>query len=756
MSPRFRTSVDTLCIVDGIWQEKASNLSVVEYSSIVPDRRGRGHLYILVETIGSFPNHAQLQQRLISVAQEYYRASGGSITAGMRLAIKAANAFLFEENLNAPREQRGIAGMTCMVLKDQDAYIGQLGPALLYHVAKGEFQHLPRESTWLSSEKLQDVDISKHPPLGLRRDIEPDLFHIYVREGDVFILASTSLFKLASDDEIAHAVLHRGAHTVRENLEALAGGRDLSMLIIEVLRADQAPVEPEEERVRPPSIAAQRVSLWARISSTLRNFLIPVSEERERPEQLEQGEEFKEEEAEGFSWAVDFKRSAESVWRTLTRLWQGLGALLARVLPEGEPGRRARPPFGYAQDRRDAHRMRAGTVTHADRRWLWVAVLIPVVVILLFALTRFQYERSRQAHFRQLLQAVQDAKASAEASPAAAEQRAKLTQALTLLDEALQLKPQDQGLVAERQATQDWLDRINHVSRIFYFGELKEFPDIEGAKSQLSAVIVHSIDVYVLDLGTDRVYKYLLNETRDSLQALPGDPVLLRKGDQHGQVMVDELLDIAWMEAGGQWGTSNLLILDKKGHIFEYDPAVGLKAFPTADSSAWREPVAAATYYNRLYLLDPRANRVLKYSLTNVGYDGPPSDYFKVETSANVSNAVDMAIDGNVYILHSDGMISKYREGTSVPFSQSNLDEPLRTPCCIFATGFLDEEGYVYVADVENQRIVQFSKGGEFIRQFRSRDPGYMNELRSLFVDEAQKKLYLINGNKLYLVNVPL
>jgi hypothetical protein len=198
-----------------------------------------------------------------------------------------------------------------------------------------------------------------------------------------------------------------------------------------------------------------------------------------------------------------------------------------------------------------------------------------------------------------------------------------------------------------------------------------------------------------------------------------------------------------------------LLALDKQGHVLEYDPQLGLKPFPAADSSSWVEPAAAVGYVGRLYLLDPQANSVLRYVLTNAGYEGPPGDYFAAETSVNISNVVDMAIDGNVYVLHSDGTISKYQEGAGAPFPQSNLDEPLKAPSCIFVTGYMDEDGYVYVADAGNQRVVQFSKAGEFIRQLRSRDPTYMNGLRTLFVDEEEKKLFLINGSKLYLVMLP-
>jgi hypothetical protein len=394
-------------------------------------------------------------------------------------------------------------------------------------------------------------------------------------------------------------------------------------------------------------------------------------------------------------------------------------------------------------------------VAEAERKWLWAVVLIPLVVILLFALTRFQYGRARQAQFQQLVTEFEEARAAAEASTAAAEQRAKLTEALASLTEALAIKPEDEELLAQQKAVQEWLDRVNRLSRIFYFSELQESAGTESAPSQPRRVIVQGIDVYVLDLGTDRVYKYLLNDKRDGLQILPGDAVLLRKGDQRGDMVVDGLLDIAWVEAGGLRGTSNLLTLDQQGQVLQYHPTIGLSEFPTADGSLWGQPVAAAGYYGRLYVLDRQANQILRYVLTNTGYEGAAASYVQAEPAPDLSDALDLAIDGNVYVLHSSGRITKYEEGIGVPFPQTDLDRPLNNPSAVFATGFLDEDGYVYVADAGNQRIVQFSKTGEFIRQFQDRDSTHMDDLRSIFVEEAEKKLFLINGTKLFLAHMP-
>lgn len=733
MSGKLRTSVESFSIVNGEWQERAPNISVSEHSAIIPYRKGRGNLYVLVETIGGFPDHAQVQQQIIGIIQEYFHTSG-SITAGIRAVIKAANVSLFEENLGAPREQRGVAGVTCMVLKDRDAYIGQLGPALLYHIGKGVFQILPKESTWLTSEKLEDVDISRHPPLGLRRDVEPELFHLRVQEGDVLILASTSLAKLAKKDEIASAVAHQDAHSIRENLETLAGGKDISALIIEIRSVSPTVTEVAAERPE----TAHRRGVWSRISSTIRGMFVPAAEEAESAEEV-LGDEVEETKA---LPQVNLKNALRSIWRSVVALGRKSAILLSRMLPEPEAARR--PKRLRARKGKEA--------TRVDAKWLWVALLIPLAIVLLLAFSRFQHERARQAHFRQLVQGVEEAKLGAETAATVEEQRTKLTEALALLGEALKLKPEDTALIEQQKAIFDWLDRINYVKRIS-LRLLKEFPDTETAQCALSTLLMHEREVYVLDVGIHRVYKYLLNEAGDDLQVLPTDPLLLRTGGVYGGVTAGELLGIAWVEAGFQRSTNALLILDKDGHTFEHTGDTQVRALGTADTGGWTEPVAIAGYYGRLYVLDPGANQLLRYGLNDAGYDGSISNYFKIPT--DIHDAVGMAIDGYVYVLHADGKISKYQDGLSVPFPQTNLDEPLKRPSYIFASGVMDEGGYVYVADAENQRIVQYSKAGDFIYQFRSYDPGVMDALKSLFVNEEERKLYLINGNKLYFAPLP-
>jgi hypothetical protein len=76
------------------------------------------------------------------------------------------------------------------------------------------------------------------------------------------------------------------------------------------------------------------------------------------------------------------------------------------------------------------------------------------------------------------------------------------------------------------------------------------------------------------------------------------------------------------------------------------------------------------------------------------------------------------------------------------------LEIPLRKPTAIVSQ---QNSQYIWVADAGNRRIVQFTKNGDFVRQLKPDDPNAMSDLRGLAVDEAAKRFYFVNGNKLYM-----
>jgi hypothetical protein len=735
MSIRLKTAIGHLSIVDGVARERAENVLAIEPSSLIPLGRGKGNLYAIVEVAGEGTGRDELCQLLLeTINKEYFRAPGG-ITAGLRQVIKAANAQLFRENRDRPTAERMIGGVSCVALRENDAYIGQAGPALVYAAHKGELARYPETSPWLDFPPPQWVDEGYVVPLGVRRDVEIDLFHCRVQPGDTIVLAETALAQIAEQDRIASAVVYQEVDIALAYLKRLASGRDCSVMVIEILAAaEEAEAEILEEEEREPVVE-------------LESFAERVRPERERQP----------------AGPSDLKRVAtlgKTLMSRLVGLLQGLGgglmaglatlgsgatALFRRILPGAEAPKRV-PARRVAQ----ARRPRAATEAKGTKVMVAVAIAIPLIAAVFVGVVYLQRGRAREARFVELVEqaeAKHDLALTASDKPTA---RRMLHEAQGLLTEAQTIKQEDPivgGLQGEIQAT---LDEINNVVKLYWVGALQKYDDPGSDPGQ---VIVSGIDIYVLDKGTDRVYKYLLNEVGDGLQALDVDPVLLRKGDQREDIVVSDLVDMVWMPVGGGRQTSNLLVLESGGSLLEYDPVFGLEVLPVGDKDTWRYPQLIGSFFGNFYLLDSQSNQIFKYLPTaDGGYSNPPTAWFQIDV--DLAGVVDMAIDGHIYLLYADGRIVKFMGGELAPFEQTELDEPLRGPTVIF-TSPEEETTFLYVADAGNRRIVQLSKEGQFIRQFKAAEAGVFDQLKSLYVDEIGGKFYILSGNTLYMANIP-
>ncbi len=724
MSIRLKTAIGHLSIVDGMAQERAQNVLVVEPSPLIPLGRGKGNLYVMVEMAGEGMGREELGRLLLeTINREYFQAAGG-ITAGLRQAIKAANAQLFRENRDRLMAERMIGGVSCVVLRENDAYIGQAGPALVYLAHKGELTRYPETSPWLDLPLPQWVEEGYAVPLGVRRDVEIDLFHCRVQPGDTLVLAETALAQIAGQDKIAKAVVYQEVDMALGHLRRLAGKRDCSALVIEILAAAE---EAEIQEEREPVAEVERLK---------------VRPERERrtvgPSSLKRGTTTR-----GLP-RPRLQDLGRGLIAGLGILSRGATAFFRRILPGPET-----QPVPTKRAVR-ARRPQAAAEAKGGRVMVALAIAIPLVVALLVGVVYLQWGQAREARFTEL---VEQARARHTLALTAADKpttRKLLQEAQGLLTEAQTLKPANPTVESLQGEIQTTLDQINNVVRLYWVGALQRYDDPGNNPSR---VIVRGIDVYVLDKGTDRVYKYLLNEVGDGLQDLDVDPVLLRKGDQRGDIVVSDLVDMVWMPAGGGRQTSNLLVLESGGSLLEYDPAFGLGVLPLGGKDQWRYPQLMGSYFGNLYLLDSQSNQIFKYLPTaDGGYSNPPEPWFQIDV--DLAGVVDMAIDGYIYLLYADGRILKFMGGELAPFEQTELDEPLRGPTAIF-TSPDEETKFLYVADAGNKRIVQFSKEGQFIRQFKAAEAGVFAQLKSLHVDEIGSKFYILSGNALYMANIP-
>jgi hypothetical protein len=101
-----------------------------------------------------------------------------------------------------------------------------------------------------------------------------------------------------------------------------------------------------------------------------------------------------------------------------------------------------------------------------------------------------------------------------------------------------------------------------------------------------------------------------------------------------------------------------------------------------------------------------------------------------------------------VYVVLADGTLMKFDSGHLIPFDKKGLELPLKKPVALVAPSGSQS---LWVADAGNGRIVQFTKNGDYVKQFKPDDPGVMSDLRGLAVDEASRRFYFVNGTRLYM-----
>jgi len=146
-------------------------------------------------------------------------------------------------------------------------------------------------------------------------------------------------------------------------------------------------------------------------------------------------------------------------------------------------------------------------------------------------------------------------------------------------------------------------------------------------------------------------------------------------------------------------------------------------------------------YGKNAYLLDPKSGEIIKYSVTS----NSASDWFD-STTKKATNAKSIAIDSNIWILTGDNKIDKYSKGKYIETLALNIFPTLQNPVKIL-TSYINP--YLFILDSGRNRIIAIDKQGKLIKQYQS---AVFDNLIDFAVSADGKEIYLLNGNKIYLI----
>ncbi len=733
---QFEPVFGALRVVGGARRDDAASCTA---ALSPPPRAAHGRegdrLFLLLDLSG--PASPHLYRELREVVAQAYWATEGSITAALRQAATAANRHLFQFNLRAAPTERCYGGLTCAVLHGEDLFILQAGPACARVLHGGYLARYPE------GEAL--------PHLGMGPLADVRLYHNFVALGDTLLLASPALLDAAGNEAVARVLLRAGVQEVLAGLEQVGTGADFAALVVrlatpsavaQAVAATRVPAQPFSRRERPaarPEFEAppqsaveapsQAVEPLRPRRSSWQPDLPPARPEPLRRPSPDLGKRFR-----NMAVVIGHEIAAAGVG-----LAGGLRTLFRRMLPG--PERKAR------------QRVRPPRMVPSENPKVMMAIAIGILVVTAIVVVVAHNSFGRQARFQSLInQARQEAVLAQAPGIPPEEARSHWRAVLDWAGKAAGQKPNDAEVAALQTQAQAALDRLDGVIRL----DLVQLDDL-GSGIVPRQLVVHGQMLFVLDPTAGWVVQLNLNQAADGVVEQGGLPIV-HTGQQIGSTPVGNLVDCTWVDASGGRQTSGLFVLEENGSLVIYDPAWGgeggepqaTRAFLGTPPSG--TPRTMASYDGRLYILDPTKEQLLLYMPQGDSYPNPPENYFLTPPPRSLATVLDLAIDGNIYLLFAEGTILKYRGREPQPFEVRGVPDGLGQAIAL-AVDPLGTTGAVYVADRGSRRIVVLGPDGNFRQQFCA-DTAF-DALEALAVDEVSKRLYVLDGGRLYMASLP-
>jgi hypothetical protein len=299
------------------------------------------------------------------------------------------------------------------------------------------------------------------------------------------------------------------------------------------------------------------------------------------------------------------------------------------------------------------------------------------------------------------------------------------------------------------------LDRIYKVMTVttsLLFGFDKAIP-----KVNLTALTVGPDGApYVIDKATKTVYRIDLKGKQAT--------IVLRNGQDAAGAKAAEPKMLA---VGGL----DLLILDIKNVLWRWRPAdtkgTGtLSRVLVNGASGWGTDIKAIGTFLRgnpeqalynLYVVDPSAKQILRYSPAADGSGYPASPTGFLATAQGLDDVDGLFIDGDVYIAE-NGLIKRFVGGQAGGWQAAEPgDTVLRASPHYLALTSSDgrQAGILYGYDRQNARVISIDKAtGAFREQYRiTLDPGW-KDLRGMYVvpgiNGDPATLFWIDGRRFY------
>ncbi len=750
MTKQLTPLIEQFRLTEGRWQGAPPNQAAVR----PPQGSNKGNLFILVEVEGLVNNLESVEQQLVALIRDTYYPSSRGVTASLRRAVSVANHWLYQHNSNAEVDKPLYASVAIAVSQEEDIFLAQVGTSAIFSHLNDFVYRYPSHTNQFGTSKPDPT--TSVPKLGVQQVIQPNLFHLETTPNDIIILTDTNLGQNIVLDRLAqiarsHPEASIGQFLI-ESIDLLQGsGLVLRIAETDVQATGQAsaaierePINKELLPIRLPFLARAKLLTDAKAMAEARGFHFTLPAFLQTPKATTSGNNTA-------NMAIDWSAISKAILTSLALLGSSLQALLRLVLPAAQAEDSSTPQAISQEDAsQKVQKTAKQSLSPTMLRYLAIGLPLAAVLLPIFMYWQRDYQQE-QAYLEALTLAQQKYEQAIISAPE--ETRILLHEAELSLSEAIAIKGNQHDITVLQSEIANRRDTIDSVQRLLHIPVLKHYTEPGTA---LSRVIVQGVEIYVLDQSLHRVYRHELDDTGDALLPRNEAEILVQQGWQVETQLVSPLVDMVWMPTGNARQTSDLLILTQSG-LLEFNPSWGTSLTPLNTNPVEISPLNVGSYFGKFYIAEAQTNQIYRYTPSLDGYDRQPELYFAPDLKISLAGVVDMAIDGAIYLLYQNGEVAKFLGGRPDNFQIRGLDIALNNPTSLF-TAPDDLVQYLYIADAGNQRIVQLTKEGQFIRQFKPRVGSNItfNDLQAIFVDEIGEKMFILNSNSLYAPNLPI
>ena len=358
---------------------------------------------------------------------------------------------------------------------------------------------------------------------------------------------------------------------------------------------------------------------------------------------------------------------------------------------------------------------------------------IVIVLLIVFSVSLVLAGRKRQVNKtqKQYEQLMDEAKYKyeegvnlTELNPLRSKSLLKEVQEILEAEEVKELKLSGSQKKAIEELKKKVEESLSQVQREYAIEEADEWFDFDLTKEGFRGRGWDNEENKLMVIGEDGSMLSLNLETKASEIVISGDEV---KG----------------LEQVGMAGKRAFGVDDDQAVVVEVSTGEAMQEL----EEEWGRVEGVRGFSSNLYVLQAtKEGQIWRYLGLDSGLSSKKA-YLKGD-KYDLSEAVDMAIDGSVWVLFSDGTIAKYTRGVKDSFVVAGLDKGWGEVVKIFTDA---EQENLYVLDRQSTKVVVVNKSGEYQSQYNW--PGIAG-VKDLVVNEKLGKIFLLTGEKVFTIEL--